>query len=254
MSFFKKIFGSNLKEEKSESGSAVYRYTDIGKDGDKFTPADGVEHIDEITEHIEKYIGPAPMVLHEIISDKVHLDIHVVYPTEERPYYVLVTSGMSDKPMTVPEGCEKFQYAELYMMLPADWPADLKAGNMEDEAFKEENNYWPIRWMKKVARFPHMFDTWMAWGHTLPNGEDAEPFAPNTKLGCIMLYPSYMMPKELLQLTTRDGTLINFLCMIPLYREEMLYKLKHGADALLELFDQNGIDDVIRPGRKNVAL
>ena len=66
--------------------------------------------IDAITEHIESYydgFGEDAIVLHEVISELVHIDVHVVKPTDERPYYTLITSGMAERPMTVPEGLKR---------------------------------------------------------------------------------------------------------------------------------------------------
>ena len=59
---------------------------------------------------------------HELISDLVHIDVNIMRPTEERPYYVMYTTGMSDMPMTLPEEIADrggFKgYAELFMFLP----------------------------------------------------------------------------------------------------------------------------------------
>ena len=66
-----------------------------------------------------------------MISDLVHIDVHWVQPTPKRPYHTLVTSGMSDKPMTVPAGAEHLRFAELMLCLPPEW-------QMSMEAFKQE--------------------------------------------------------------------------------------------------------------------
>lgn len=42
--------------------------------------------------------GVLAFVWHELVSDLVHLDVHVAEPTPARPYYTVVTSGMSDRP------------------------------------------------------------------------------------------------------------------------------------------------------------
>src|SRR5438105_1371978 len=44
------------------------------------------ENIDRISAHIEQHFGKIAMVWHEIISDLVHVDVHWVQPTAERPY------------------------------------------------------------------------------------------------------------------------------------------------------------------------
>ncbi len=102
--------------EHTPSGDPIYRYGERRK---AFEPAigDGA-NIDLISAHIEQHIGPVQSVFHEILSDLVHVDIHMVAPTAERNYYTLVTSGMSDRAMTPPESCEAHAYAELMICLP----------------------------------------------------------------------------------------------------------------------------------------
>ena len=206
--------------------------------------------MDEICEHFEKYIGTIDSVFHEIVSEYVHIDVHWIKPTAEHPYHVLFTTGMSDYPMYLPEGLDdpnSFSHAELMVYLPADW-------QISDEAFKDNDNYWPVYFLKMIARFPHQYKTWMAEGHTIPNGEYAEPIA-NTEFGCIFLMPPYLSaPEDFLRLETKDGTLINFYALIPIYPEEMELKLEEGVDTLLELLDDNNITEVIDIHRKNVAL
>ena len=180
----------------------------------------------------------------------MHIDVHWIKPTPETPYNVLFTTGMSDYPMYLPEGLDDpndYSHAELMVYLPADWP-------ISDEAFKDDDNYWPVYFLKMIARFPHQYKTWMAEGHTIPNGPDAEPIA-NTDFGCILLMPPYLSaPQDFLKLHTKDGTIINFYCILPIYPEEMDLKLEEGVDELLNLFDENGISEVIDVHRKNVAL
>jgi len=104
----------------------------------------GAVNLDAITGHAEKFWGPVETVFHEIISEYVHLDVLFVAPTAARPFRKLVTSGMSDRPMTAPLDGEKF--AELVISLPADWPVD-------ETSRKEDRHYWPIRQLKYLARF-----------------------------------------------------------------------------------------------------
>jgi hypothetical protein len=237
--------------EKSESGSPIYRYPDNPEN--KFTPATGDgENIDLISEHIEKHIGPIESVFHEIVSDQVHIDVHWVKPTDKHPFHVLVTSGMSDKAMNVPESINAPRHLELYILLPKDWK--IEGGNFDtmEKIFSDENAYWPVRWLKIIARFPHLYNTWVGYGHTIPNGEHADPFAESTKLGCVMLVPSLSVPNEFYELKTEKKT-INFLSLLPIYKEEMDFKLKHGSDKLLDKLDEFGISDIVDPVRKNVC-
>ena len=62
-------------------------------------------------------------VFHEIASPDIHLDVCIVEPTEEDPYYKLVTMGAGAYKMAIPEKWQKYQldYAEYVIYLPKDW-------------------------------------------------------------------------------------------------------------------------------------
>ena len=229
--------------EKSESGNPIYRYNEADKN--EFEPAIGDSSIEDISDHIEKHIGKVEMVFHELVSDQVHIDIHWVKPTKERPYHTLVTSGMSDKPMNTPEEIEGHDYTELSICLPEEW-------KISDEYFKDEKNYWPVRWLKILGRFPHEYNTWISYGHTIPNGDPAEPFAENTKLNTMLLLPSTIFPEEFQTLKLKDKE-INFYTLYPLYTEEVNLKLKKGVEALFPGLDKIEITDVVQVDRPNTA-
>ena len=231
------------QEEVSEAGTAIKRYTARERSSE---PAFGGEDLEAISNHIEKHVGKIATVYHELISDLVHVDVHIVEPTDDKPYYTLVTSGMSDKPMQAQEGAEDCRHAELLISLPATW-------QMSEEALKDKHNYWPIRWLKMLARFPHEFDTWIWYGHTLPNGERAEPYADNTKLCCALLLQPALAPEEFSELKVSEEKTIYFLSFVPIYAEEMTFKLKNGLDPLLQRFAQHEINEVLDIGRTNVC-
>jgi hypothetical protein len=46
---------------------------------------------------------------------------------------------------------------------------------------------------------------------------------------------------------------IDFLSFVPLYREELDYKLDHGLDPLLDRLDEAGVTELLDLGRKNVC-
>ncbi len=245
----------NESDERTPSGSPVYRHKHTDR------PAEIVAHrsayADRIEDFLEKEIGPAPNVLHEIVSDRVHLDVHVAPPHGERDYFVLFTTGMTTRPMNVPKGAEAFKYAELLMALPATWPGldnVLRDPKEPDHPWRKQENFWPIRLLKSLARMPAEYDTWLWFGHTVAAGEGDTPFAPNTRLSTAMTgYPAGFLDAERATLKVDDEVTIFFYAVLPLYPEERDFKLKEGADALFDLFDKEGIGPVIDPQRKNVC-
>lgn len=203
-------------------------------------------NIEAIDAHIEKHIGKVDTVFHELISDKVHIDIHIVAPTAERPYYTLVTSGMSDRAMTTPPGAEDFAHAELCLCLPPDWP-------MGDEAWKNNDNYWPVRALKFLARFPHDFGTWLSYGHTIPNGNPAEPVADNTRFSSFVLLTPMLAPDAFHELKLAEGKSIRFFALVPLYDAELAAKMRKGAEHVHELLLKAGHSELIDLARSPVV-
>ena len=192
--------GQDEGYELSPSGGPIYRHKERSI---PFQPAAGdPEHIERISEHIERHFGPVAGVYHELISDLVHIDVHVVNPTPQRNCYTLVTSGLSEAPMSVPEGLEALRFAELFIQLPPTWPLHelnkVAARRREEspaEAAAAERWYWPIRWLKTLARLPHEYDTWLGEGHTVPNGDPPEPYAEGTALcGAMLVEPTLVPP------------------------------------------------------------
>lgn len=211
-----------------------------------FAPAAGEVCIEQISAHIERHLGPVSSVFHEIVSDAVHIDVHVVPATEAFPHLRLVTSGMSDLPMTLADDVDAPRYMELMVTLPADWP--LQQADLEDE-----RHYWPIRLLKMMARLPHKFDTWLGFGHTIPNFDPPAPYVPGVGFDGVIVLPPVNAPEDFGHLVIDDEKTIVFMSLVPLYPEEMALKLKKGSDALLDRFDAKGVSDIIEPGRVNVA-
>ena len=113
---------SHADETISPSGSPILHHAQAKG----FEPARGEACLAQISAHIEQHLGPIASVFHEILSDTVHLDVHIVPPNAHSPHLRLVTSGMSDLPMTLPDGVEAPRYMELMLSLPGDWPVDQR--------------------------------------------------------------------------------------------------------------------------------
>ena len=199
------------------------------------------EEMEAIEGHIEKHFGEIENVFHEIVSPDIHVDICIVPPSQERDYYTLVTMGMGAHRMNVPEELAeyKLERAELAIALPADWKLD-------QESMQDERWYWPIRLLKVLARLPITSDTWLGFGHTMDNEED---FAENTKLCAAILTGPQGTEDGSEVCILPGGEEVNFYQVIPLYRDELEYKMEHDADALLN--KMRGISFVVNPTRQD---
>lgn len=230
--------------EYTPGGSAVYRYQ---------TPDQGFQPPEEVCvsmEAIEKHMegifpGWGGFVYHEIISSLVHIDVHILREPKGDGY-VLYTTGMSDLPMHLPEEIadrEDLKYAELYMILPGDWNVGEEGENSQDMPYE---SFWPFRLLKFLARFPHEYQTWLGWGHTIPNGPEYAPICDGLGFGgAVLTQPSLIPPLE-----TEDGKTISFYMVVPAYKEEIEYKLKYGMESLGQRFMENKLPmmlDIHRP-------
>ncbi|MCA8922679.1 MAG: suppressor of fused domain protein [Planctomycetes bacterium] len=235
--------GAEEEPEVSPGGSRIYRH----QRRVPFAPTAGsADNVEAITAHIEATVGPIAHVLHEVVSDLVHVDLHVVEPSEARPYLLLVTSGMSEVPMRVPPEVDPsgLGYAELAIQLPSDWP-------MEASLWRDEANFWPLRWLKILARLPHAYDTWLGVGHTIPNGDPPRPFAPTTAQCGVILVRAGLIAEDFVELE-HEGKRIEFFQLVPLHADEMDFKLEHGADALFARFAERELSLIVDPQRPSV--
>lgn len=193
-----------------------------------------------IEDFVEENIGEISNVFHEIVSPDIHVDILIVPPTEKRDFYSLVTMGMGAHKMNVPEELEdaEIDRAELIISLPKDW--DIQS--------EEEKWYWPLRCLKALARLPINEDSWLGWGHTIANGE---PYAENTGFNGVVLFDSPLIDDEAV-CELPNGERVTFYQVIPLYEDEMDYKIRNDGDALLDLLlEEDSFSPVVNINRKN---
>lgn len=233
-----------MADEETPGGSRVFRHEARERD---LEPTGGdPDLVEAVTNHLDQHFGTADLnVWHEIVSDLVHIDVHQVPPGPGREWVTLVTSGMAERAMTVPDDLEYHRHAELVLALPPDWP-------LGDDAFEDESNYWPIRLLKQLARLPHEFDTFLYYGHTVPNGDPPDPYAPSTQLCCALITPPLCAPEGFDELTVGDRT-IHFFGVVALYADEMQLKLDKGMDALIAKLDEGGVTELVDPARPSVA-
>jgi hypothetical protein len=233
----------NTAMSDSLNPSTIYRHDQVT--GEANLGPESTRNLELITAHVERHVGPVARVIHEPAAQFVHVDILHVLPSAKRDFHVLVTSGLSDRPMNAPEGCEDCRYAEVYLCLPASWPLAM-------QNFNNERNYWPIRLLQMLGRFPHVFSAWLWIYHTVPNFDPPQAYANSTRLCGAMLGPVISLPVDFASLKAPDSQAIHFFSVLPLHQEEMDFKIKNGGESLMaNLFEQGVIADIVDPVRKS---
>jgi hypothetical protein len=198
--------------------------------------------------HIKTHLGKISTIYPETEtnSDLPPIDLYLIAPTRRRPYYTLITAGMSSLPLHTPPDSSEAQYAELIMCLPAEW-------SFSPDALQDEANAWPLRWLKAVAQLPHSTKSWLGWGHTLVSSEGLALVAPNTLFSALLLLSPVLPSEDFQELYINEQKTINFWSLIPLYAEEMNYKLDYGLERLVTRFDEQCISELLDPNRANLC-
>ena len=249
MGILDKFRRNKAGQEVTPGGSPIYRYEDQENRPFQLPEKMGL-YAQEIERHFAAlFPDQEHSVFHELLSDLVHIDVHVICPGEKCPFYVLYTTGMSDLPMTLPEEVQEpelYRRAELYLFLPGHWQLGKPGDSATDipPAY-----YWPLQLIKFLARFPHEYKTWLGWGHTMPNGPGYAPLCDGTGMGGVVLTATGGIPP----LRTEDGATVNFYMVLPAYREEIEYKLRYGMEKLEERFTQGRVSLVWDMQRPNLC-
>lgn len=223
-----------------ESREIMDNYIRTFRSGNVYSP----EEAQAFDRYVEKTFGKIRQVFHEKNSPEMHIDVYIIEPSEAYPAVRLLTCGMGGRAMTMEEEVRNAcpDRLELMIDLPTDWPLDR-------EAMADEHYYWPIRLLKVLARFPWGNDTWLGFGHTVPW---PEPFADNTKLtGALLSIPAVRTVEES-EVEVSPGKKVQIFQVIPVYQEEMDYKVKNSAEKLHELWGDD-FSYVLDPQRKNAV-
>jgi hypothetical protein len=190
-----------------------------------------VKFIDEREAHYEKFIGKiSDEVMHSTDVKPVHVDIYTFPPAEKRPYYTLLTGGMSDVRQNIPA---KFPHlsprAEIltYVSKPQGWMYNV---------------------LKGLAEMPSDDNTFLHWYHSVPNGKPMT--AVPSELTAYFFVPPYLEDQGFNPMIV-GGEKTDFLVLVPITNQELNFKREHGANGLLDKFDQNNFNYVIDESRKS---
>jgi ribosomal protein L27 len=233
------LFGNKAKETKQETssgGSVLYRYN--GKEWDPGqTGLQGADAIRFGTLRDEVYLrqfGDAKEVIHEMPSFIPHVDVMEYFRVGwESGACTLVTSGMSDLRMNIPQEANAIRRVELIFYC------------------KEPRRIYSET-LRKLAHFPHDQKSWFGTFHTMVNGNPPAPLWDTESMNSILFLPPVV--KEDMNFHEQlvlDGDGVDLLWVVPITEKECEFKLSKGIDALLEIFSKNCHPFMFDPERKS---
>lgn len=155
---------------------------------------------------------------------------------------VVVTNGLSDYKMPVPEKYAGREYNELYFCLPDYW--DLK-----DESNPRMN--WIFPWIQRLANHAIQKNTWFGPGHTMPCGKEMTSLSETMLQNHFLLSEPILLERELSPLQVNEKA-IHFLAIVPIFPDEMDYKQGKGTFKLLQKLHQHGVSELLDDFRSTV--
>lgn len=158
------------------------------------------------------------------------------------PVSVLVTNGLRTYTMPVPDRWKGREHVELYFCLPSYWEWD----DLEDP-----QRNWVYYWIQRLAKYVVEKETWFGPGHTMPCGAEMKPLSATMKQNHFMLSEPILLEREMESIKV-DGEEVYFLAIIPIFPDELDYKLGKGTLKLTRKFIQKGVSEKLDDFRSTV--
>lgn len=158
------------------------------------------------------------------------------------PIQILMTDGLSNYQMPVPEKYGDRTYNEIYFALPSYWEInDLNNPSMN----------WPIHKIKKLANHVIENATWYGPGHTFSNGNPSEPLSSTMKQDHFLMAEPIILEDILQPLRIGDKD-VYFLAIIPLFFEEFERKQSKGYFKFIRKFRGKNGNEILDDFRESI--
>lgn len=158
------------------------------------------------------------------------------------PVTIIVTNGLSNYKMPVPEAEAGLEYNEIFFCLPSYW-------EWEDLSNPQMN--WIFEWIQRLAKYVVEKESWFGHGHTMPCGKEMKSLSATMKQNHFMLLNPMLLEQELAPIKLEDKT-IQFLAIVPIFPDEMDYKQGKGTVKLLRKLINKGVDEKLDDYRSTV--
>lgn len=158
------------------------------------------------------------------------------------PVTVIVTNGLSNYKMPVPENLAGFEFNELYFCLPSYW-------NWEEVENPQMN--WIFPWIQRLAKHVVEKNSWFGHGHTIPCGKEMHALSNTMLQNHFFLSQPILLENELAPISVNEK-MVHFLAIIPIFGDEMDYKQGKGTLKLMRKFLSNGITEKLDDYRGTV--
>ncbi len=197
-----------------------------------------------ITRHFGKPVDLLPYKDENGLTHDHPINCLLIPPDEDNRFYKIITVGVGAY-----RGIDKNHNNDVHRIeMAAFLPADLTVREIMEQ----------YRWIPRVMRqFGEMLQLDLSWldaGHTVAYGE---PLDDSVKYNGVIFNDVFVDTPYRERCVLPNGEEVNFLRFIPLFEEEMMFKIRHGFSALFQRLGERlapGQIDVIVPDRPDTCL
>lgn len=202
---------------------------------------ENIDFIDAIDIHLSQLIGEDEVIeLYDNDLETEPVDLLWIKPNAYRPYVILMTCGISAKPMRIPADT-KGRFAELVMLLPPD-------ANIADHESKDEAKRWPFDHLRQIGHIVLSSNSYISFGKVFNYDEDDNFCFPGTNFNSSVILNSKTLPEAFVKIKF-NAEIIHLFTVTPLYLQEFLYLEQHNVNMLLDRFNESQISEVLDTNR-----
>ncbi|TSJ46283.1 suppressor of fused domain protein [Fluviicola chungangensis] len=169
-------------------------------------------------------------------------ELMILFLELDVPVTVIMTASLSDYKMPVLEKWVGREFNEIFFCLPAYW---------DFEDYTNPNCSWIYSWLYKLERFVRDKNTWFGPGHTIPTGNPEVPISNLMKQEYFIFLDPILLQKELSPVII-SGKTIQFLSIVPIFGDELDFKMGKGTQKFIRRFIQRNQDEKLDDYRSSI--
>lgn len=168
-----------------------------------------------------QWFGDSVVASHELLPLEPHVDVYRYAPAGEREWFTYLTSGLSDRPILIP-----------------DFPHPVRC---ELVFYSDQANEMYSNFLRFLAHKPFENpEFWISHGTTFGGGDSAQPLFPGTPFTAVVFAATPVPPESDLPVVLQEeGVPVFLLWVIPLYPRELEFILQYDIDLFISLVGES---------------
>ena len=181
--------------------------------------------------------------VHELPVSEGQIPLLILDLELATPVNVLVTNGLREKRMNVPERETGKEHIELFFCLPSYW---------EWDDLNNPNTNWVYEVIQRLSAYLlENDDAWFGNGHTMNARKDGSSLSSTMKQDHLILLNPLLLEEAMAPIQVGDME-VNFLSIVPIFSDEWDYKQSKGTVKFVRKLINKGVSEKLDDFRTSV--